>query len=99
MLMKKILSLGVYSSIMVGFLVYNSNYLSNSILKDVFTNKDKTFLQKISYFKPDYLFGRGAKTVLIKHQHESDRDESKTVYSRFINDNITKNGESKNNDK
>jgi hypothetical protein len=96
---KNILSLVVYSTCTVGFLVYLSNNHSNSILSDVFTDKNKTFIQKINYFRPDYIYGRGAKSVLIQHQLESDRDECKNVYSSYINKSINKEPENQSGNK
>ena len=90
--LKNIFSISIYSGIVIYSLYSFSNYYSNRYYMVVAKDKSISFNEKIKLLIiPDYIFGKGAKSVLIKHQLESDREETRSSYYRYVNNQIKTN--------
>lgn len=61
-------------------------YHINDVVYHNFTRKDATLIERLETLKPAYIYGRGAKHVLINHQIDNGRDEVKMVYNKHINE-------------
>lgn len=93
-----ILNFVAIGSIIYG-LVYWYKNKCNSIIKYKLESDKYSIKDKIKLFYPDYLGGKGAKKVLLKHNINNGRNETNIAYSNYVNlqkenniiDNKTKN--------
>jgi len=86
---KSLISISIFSGIVTFTLYSFSNFYSNNYYITIINNKSISNYEKIKLLIiPDYIYGRSAKSVLIKHQLESDREETRSSYYRYINERI-----------
>lgn len=89
---KSLFSISIFSGVVIYSLYSFTNYYSNKYYLNILKDKDISTNEKIKLLIiPDYLYGKGAKSVLIKHQLESDREETRSSYYRYVNEKIKEN--------